>query len=99
MMLRLLGDEARTAPDAVEAVEADEPFCPQVILMGVGMPRLNGLVATRRIREQSRGRDVTIIALTGWGRRATRSAHGRRGATAISCDQSACLIWSGYSAS
>ena len=35
--------------------------------MDVGMPVLNGLDATRRIREQEWGRDMTIIALTGWG--------------------------------
>jgi PAS domain S-box-containing protein len=67
MMLRLLGDEVRTANDGVEAVERAESFRPDVILMDVGMPRLNGLEATRRIRGQPWGRSVTIIALTGWG--------------------------------
>jgi len=42
-------------------------FRPQVILMDVGMPRLNGLDAARRIREQSWGKSIVILALTGWG--------------------------------
>ena len=54
-MLRLLGNEVRTAHDGLEAVEAAEAFRPEVILMDVGMPRLNGLDATRRIREQPWG--------------------------------------------
>jgi CheY-like chemotaxis protein len=72
MMLRLLGDEVRTAHDDVDAVEAAEAFRPQVILMDVGMPRLNGLDATRCIRERPWGRGVTIIALTGWGQEGDR---------------------------
>jgi signal transduction histidine kinase len=67
MMLRLMGDEVRTAHDGVEAIEVAEQFRPEVILMDVGLPRLNGLDATRRIREQKWGRDIAIIALTGWG--------------------------------
>jgi signal transduction histidine kinase len=67
MMLRLLGDEVRTAHDGIEAVEVAGHFRPEVILMDVGMPRLNGLDATRRIREQPWGKTITIIALTGWG--------------------------------
>jgi CheY-like chemotaxis protein len=67
MMLRLLGDEVATASDGLDAVEKAGRFRPEVILMDVGMPRLNGLDATRRIREQEWGRGITIIALTGWG--------------------------------
>ncbi len=66
-MLRLLGNEVRTAHDGVEAIDAAGEFQPHVVLMDVGMPRMNGLDATRRIREQPWGRDVTVIALTGWG--------------------------------
>ncbi len=73
MMLRLLGDEVRTAHDGVEAVEVAEQFRPQVILMDVGMPRVNGLDATRRIRAQEWGRGITIIALTGWGQDGDRA--------------------------
>jgi PAS domain S-box-containing protein len=66
-MLKLLGNEVRTAHDGVAAVEVAGQFRPEVILMDVGMPRLNGLEAARRIRAQAWGRDLTIIALTGWG--------------------------------
>ncbi len=71
-MLRLLGDEVRTAHDGAEAVRAAEEFRPEVILMDVGMPRLNGLEATRQIRERPWGRGVVIVALTGWGQEADR---------------------------
>jgi CheY-like chemotaxis protein len=67
MMLELLGDEVRTANDGLEAVELAEQFSPQVILMDIGMPNLNGYEATQRIREQPWGRDMMIVALTGWG--------------------------------
>ncbi|MGE3819331.1 MAG: PAS domain S-box protein [Isosphaeraceae bacterium] len=68
-VLRLLGNEVRTSHDGIEAVEAAREFQPDVILMDVGMPRLNGYEAARRIRDQPGGRDVTIFALTGWGQR------------------------------
>jgi CheY-like chemotaxis protein len=67
LLLRLRGNELRTAHDGVEAVAVAEAFRPQVILMDVGMPRLNGYEATRRIREQPWGKATVIIALTGWG--------------------------------
>jgi PAS domain S-box-containing protein len=72
MLLRLLGHEVRTAHDGVEAVETAEAFRPQLVLMDVGMPRLDGYEATRRIREQTWSQAVTIIALTGWGQEGDR---------------------------
>jgi CheY-like chemotaxis protein len=62
----------RTTHDGIEAVNSAEDFRPEVILMDVGMPRLNGYEATRRIREQPWGRSVIIIALTGWGQEGDR---------------------------
>lgn len=73
MMLRLLNNEVATAYDGLEAVKLAEEFRPQVILMDVGMPRLNGLEATKRIRQQNWSRDLTIIALTGWGQESDRA--------------------------
>jgi hypothetical protein len=66
-LLRLLGNKVRIAHDGLEAVQVAGEFHPQVILMDIGMPRLNGYDATRRIREQPWGREVKIVALTGWG--------------------------------
>ena len=51
MMLRLLGDEVQCAYDGVEGVEIAAAFRPEVILMDIGMPRLNGLEATRQIKD------------------------------------------------
>jgi CheY-like chemotaxis protein len=67
IMLRLTGNDVLTANDGVQALEQAERFLPEVILMDVGMPKLDGLEATRRIRQQPWGRDMVIIALTGWG--------------------------------
>jgi CheY-like chemotaxis protein len=67
MLLELMQNEVRTAQDGIEAVEQAEAFRPDLILMDVGMPRLNGLEATRQIRAQPWGKNRTIIALTGWG--------------------------------
>jgi len=70
--LRLLGHEVQTASDGIEAIEAAERFQPDIILMDIGMPRLNGYDATRRIRQQPWGEKIIIIALTGWGQDADR---------------------------
>jgi signal transduction histidine kinase/ActR/RegA family two-component response regulator len=67
LMLKLKGNDVQTAHDGVEAIEAAQAFRPQVILMDVGMSRLNGYEATRQIRQLPWGKAMTIIALTGWG--------------------------------
>ncbi len=72
MMLRLTGNKVQTANDGVAAVAKAEAFQPEIILMDVGMPRLNGLDATRKIRARDWGRGMTIIALTGWGQEGDR---------------------------
>jgi PAS domain S-box-containing protein len=66
-LLQLKGHEVRTASDGLEAVRIAETDCPDVILMDVGMPRMNGYEATRRIRQAAWGQDIFVVALTGWG--------------------------------
>jgi len=67
ILLKVLGNDVQTAYDGVEAVEAAARFKPQVVLMDIGMPRANGYEATERIRAQPWGRDMIILAVTGWG--------------------------------
>jgi PAS domain S-box-containing protein len=68
MLLRLMGNDVRTVFDGMEAVEEAETFRPDLILLDIGMPKLNGYDAARRIREQDWSQDTTLVALTGWGR-------------------------------
>ena len=67
MFLAILGNEVRSAKDGVEAVSVAAEFKPDVILLDIGMPKLNGYDACRRIREQPGGAHAYLIALTGWG--------------------------------
>jgi len=71
-LLRLLGHEVQTANDGIEAISLAEQFEPDVILMDVGMPKLNGYDATQEIRKQPWGQKIVILALTGWGQDADR---------------------------
>lgn len=73
MILKLLGHDVSRAKDGLEAVDAAERFRPEVVLMDMGMPRLNGYDATRRIREQPWGKQIAIIALTGWGQESDKA--------------------------
>ncbi|MFO0864599.1 MAG: ATP-binding protein [Gemmataceae bacterium] len=71
-MLRILGHQVRVAHDGVEALAEADAFRPNVVLMDMGMPRLNGYDATRRLRERPWGKSVTVVALTGWGQESDR---------------------------
>jgi PAS domain S-box-containing protein len=66
-LLRLLGNEVETAHDGLEAIAAAERYRPDVILLDIGMPGLDGYAACRRIREEPWGNTIQIVALTGWG--------------------------------
>jgi PAS domain S-box-containing protein len=67
MMLSLVGHDTRIAHDGLQAVELAEAFRPDVLLLDIGLPKLNGYDACRRIRAQPRGKDIFIVAVTGWG--------------------------------
>jgi PAS domain S-box-containing protein len=72
MMLQLLGSEVAVAFDGLDAIAQAEQFRPEIVLMDVGMPKLDGLEATRRIRARPWGSGIRVVALTGWGQDADR---------------------------
>jgi CheY-like chemotaxis protein len=67
MLLELRGYDPITVSDGLQAVAAAEQQAPDIVLLDIGMPGLDGHTACRRIRELPEGRHLRIIALTGWG--------------------------------
>ena len=71
-LLEILGNSVRTARDGEEAVALAAAFRPHVILLDIGMPKMNGYEACGRIRAEPWSRNVAIVALTGWGQESDR---------------------------
>jgi len=67
LMLRLSGHEVFVARDGLEAVELAQKLRPDVALLDIGMPRLDGYGTAQRLRQLPHGRGMLLIALTGWG--------------------------------
>jgi signal transduction histidine kinase len=73
------GHQVVTAYDGQSALESAEKFRPQVALLDVGMPHLDGYELARRIRASGWGRDIWLIAVTGWGQAKDRALAGEAG--------------------
>jgi CheY-like chemotaxis protein/two-component sensor histidine kinase len=67
LLLQLAGHETELQYDGPEAVDAAERWRPDVVLLDIGLPGLNGYEVCRRIRQQPWGKDMVVIALSGWG--------------------------------
>ncbi len=67
MLLSMEGHNVEMVHDGHAALEATESFQPEIALLDIGMPGLNGYELAKRIRQGSLGRAVTLIAVTGWG--------------------------------
>jgi CheY-like chemotaxis protein len=70
--LELGGHEVRTAADGAEALVASELFAPQVFVLDIGLPVLDGYEVAQRLRQSPIGRDALLVALTGYGQREDR---------------------------
>jgi PAS domain S-box-containing protein len=72
-LLRLDGHEAHTAYDGRQAIDVVARTQPDVVLLDIGMPGMNGYETARRIREGRGGAEVTLVAASGWGQPRDRS--------------------------
>jgi CheY-like chemotaxis protein len=73
LLLGITGHQTHTAFDGLEAVEAAEKFKPDLVLLDIGLPKLNGFEACRRIRTEPWSQGMKLVALTGWGQEEDRS--------------------------
>lgn len=72
MLLQALGHDARMAHDGVSAVSVAREFEPDVMLLDIGLPVVDGLQVAKRIREEPSLRHVVLVALTGYGQQSDR---------------------------
>jgi signal transduction histidine kinase len=73
LQLQFAGHDVRSAHDGIEAIDVASAFHPEIVLLDLGMPRLDGYDTAREIRLRPWGKAATLIALTGWGQQQDRS--------------------------
>jgi PAS domain S-box-containing protein len=71
-LLRQDGNEVKVAQDGIQAVETAAEFRPDVAVLDIAMPKLDGFDVARMIREQPWGKNMFLIALSGWGQQLDR---------------------------
>jgi signal transduction histidine kinase/ActR/RegA family two-component response regulator len=78
-LLRLLGVTVRTVNNGPAALEEIGVFRPSVIVLDLGMPGMDGYEVARRVRQRPDGRDIALVALTGWGQEKDRELTKKAG--------------------
>jgi CheY-like chemotaxis protein len=72
IILRMEGHEVHTAYDGMQTVELTQSLRPDVVLLDIGLPKLNGYEAARRIRATNGMEKALLVAISGWGQRRDR---------------------------
>ncbi len=72
MLLQAMGHDTRVVHDGIEALEEAEHFRPDVVLLDIGMPRLDGYETARRLVHRPWAAATQIVAVTGWGQETDR---------------------------
>jgi signal transduction histidine kinase len=79
LQLQLAGHEVCTAHDGVEALAVGKSLKPDVVLLDLGMPKMDGYETARQMRRRPWGRRLTLVALTGWGQQRDRERTAEAG--------------------
>ena len=79
MLLEITGNKTYIAHDGIEAFEVIEKHRPEVVLLDIGLPKMDGHEVCRRLRAQPWGKDIVVIALTGWGQEDDRRKSAEAG--------------------
>ena len=74
MLLEALGNEVRTEHDGPRALAALDDFKPDVVVLDIGLPGMNGFDVAREMRKRAATKDALLLALTGWGSDADRQS-------------------------
>ena len=96
-VLRLSGHDVHTAFDGRAAIALAESVRPEVMILDIGMPLANGYEVAAWVRAQDWGRDVLLVAVTGWGRgqdgdRATEAGFDRHLVKPVDMEQLMALL-------
>jgi PAS domain S-box-containing protein len=67
MLLEMEGCHTRAVHDGMQAVPAAREFAPDIVLLDIGLPGINGYEVAKRLRQDPRFADTVLIAITGWG--------------------------------
>jgi CheY-like chemotaxis protein len=68
MLVQVMGHEAATAHDGMAAIEAVDRFRPDLILLDIGLPKLDGFEVAEQLRARPDGDALFLVAITGWAR-------------------------------
>lgn len=79
MLLEITGNQTWIAHDGLEALDKIERHKPDVVLLDIGLPKLDGHGVCRRLRELPWGKEIVVIALTGWGQEDVRRKSAEAG--------------------
>jgi CheY-like chemotaxis protein len=79
LLLQVKGHDVEVAHDGPTAIKTAEVYRPDVVLLDIGLPRMDGYQVARKIREQSWGSNALVVALTGYGREEDRQRSAAAG--------------------